>query len=378
MPRLLLLGYFGAGNFGDDALLTDWLSRHAQWMAQQGLIADVVYNGADPLAGFIEGGRLQSIVGRLITKREALRLDPKQYQGVIAPGGSLLQDVTSIKSLLYYLWLVRRFASAGIPVFLLCQGIGPLISYIGRWLTPRELRRVRLLSLRDAESYSWLASQRALAGHSELYLACDPILGAALQPYPGLAPPQALTGLSQGYALVLPRATGDLPTPREATTEAQAVAQLLDHLRMVTGLEPVLYPMHRGRDAAFCAEISAASAGEIKQLQFDLSEPYRDSALWQALGGASLALSYRLHGLVCAAAQGVPALGVAYDPKVSSFCDAIGYPWCYPANVHHETTFSDLEQLWRQQSAVLEQAALRRQEQLSRLALVEERFHALW
>ncbi len=87
MPRLLLLGYFGAGNFGDDALLTDWLSRHADWMTQHGLTADVAFNGADPLAGFIEGNRLRQHVDRLIDKPLALKLDPSQFQALIAPGG---------------------------------------------------------------------------------------------------------------------------------------------------------------------------------------------------------------------------------------------------------------------------------------------------
>lgn len=378
MPRLLLLGYFGAGNFGDDALLADWLSRHSAWLTQGGLIADVVSNGADPLAGFIEQRRLQQHIGQLIGKQEALKLDPRQYQGLVAPGGSLLQDVTSVKSLLYYLWLIHRFTAAGVPVYMLNQGVGPLISWLGRWLAPRELSRVRLLSLRDSGSYSWLATQRALARHAEVHLACDPVLSAALEHYPDLAPPPALADVPRGYAVVMPRATGDLPTPREATTEAQALALLLAHLRAVTSLEPVLYPLHRGRDDAFCAEIQAASAGEIRLLQFDTAEPYRDSALWQVLSEASLVLSYRLHGLVCAAAHGVPALGVAYDPKVSAFCEEIGYPWCFPANVHHATTLTDLEQLWQQRDAVREQAVSRRQELLGRLAVVEARFLALW
>ena len=42
----------------------------------------------------------------------------------MAPGGSLLQDTTSLRSLLFYLWAIRRFAAAAVPVFLLNQGLG--------------------------------------------------------------------------------------------------------------------------------------------------------------------------------------------------------------------------------------------------------------
>jgi polysaccharide pyruvyl transferase CsaB len=378
MQRVLLLGYFGAGNFGDDALLVDWLSRHREWLGQQQLAVDVTSSGADPLAGFIEGGQLRPLIGALVPKAEVLKLDPRRYHALIAPGGSLLQDVTSLRSLLYYLWAIRRFTRAGVPVYLLNQGLGPIISWTGRLFTPRVLRGARLLSLRDEQSYTWARTRRALARHAELHLACDPVLSAALAAYPAMAQPEALSGLERGYLLVLPRATGDLPTPRESITEAQALAKLLAHARVTTGLAPVLYAMHHGRDDAFCDEVRQASGGECGVLRFDDAEAFPASALWQVLGQAGLVLSYRLHGLVCAAAHGVPAMGVAYDPKVSAFCEAIGYPWCFPANVHTESALVGLEQLWTQRESVIAAAAKARREMLDRLAALERRFHELW
>lgn len=378
MQRVLLLGYFGAGNFGDDALLADWLCRNRGWLKEQLLTVDVTTNGADPLAGFVEADQLRLSIGQLVPKADALKLDPRQYRALIAPGGSLLQDVTSLRSLLYYLWVIRRFNRSGVPVYLLNQGLGPLLSWTGRFLTTRVLRAVRWLSLRDEPSFSWAQTQRALARHPELHLACDPVLSAALAPYPAMAQPQALAGLERGYLLVLPRATGDLPTPRESTTEAQALARLLAHARVATGLAPVLYAMHHGRDDAFCEEVRQVSNGECGILRFAAAEPYPASALWQVLGQAGLVLSYRLHGLVCAAAHGVPAMGVAYDPKVSAFCEAIGCPWCFPANVHSEAALAGMDQLWSQREEVAAVVAERRNEMLIRLAALEQRWHALW
>jgi polysaccharide pyruvyl transferase CsaB len=371
MPRVLLLGYFGAGNFGDDALLVDWLSRHCDWLREQQLTADITCNGGDPLAGFVEAGQLRPLINKLVPKVEVLKLDARQYRAMIAPGGSLLQDATSLRSLLYYLWVIRRFARAGVPVYLLNQGLGPLLSWTGSFLTPRILRAVRWLSLRDEQSYSWAQTQPALARHPELHLACDPVLSAALAPYPAMQLPEALAGLEHGYLLVLPRATGDLPTP-------QALARLLAHARTVTGLAPVLYAMHHGRDDAFCEAVRQASGGECRILRFASAEPYPASALWQVLGQTGLVLSYRLHGLVCAAAQGVPAMGVAYDPKISAFCEATGYPWCFPATVHEAGALADLEQLWQRRENVIAEAAERRKEMLERLAALEQRFRELW
>lgn len=373
VERVLLLGYFGAGNFGDDALLADWLSRHAAEIDRRGVRADVLYNGQDPLAGFVEHGRLKPLLGRLIPKQEALKLDPRGYCALLAPGGSLLQDASSLKSLLYYLLVIRRFTRAGVPVLLQNQGLGPLTSLTARLATPYVLRSTRCLSLRDEQSYAWARSQRALARHQALHLSCDPVLSGSLQPYPESS---ALAGLPAGYFLVLPRVTGDLPYPGDPTTEPEALAKLIDAARRSSGLTPLLLPLHYKHDYPFCQATAAESSGV--QVLDPSADRHSFSAIWQAISGAQLVISYRLHGLVCAAAHGIPALGVAYDPKVSAFCDELGYPYCFPATVHETDALRDIERLWRERDAVRQEAAERRAQLLERLAGCEAQAGELW
>src|SRR5688572_540897 len=50
VAKLFLLGYFGAGNFGDDALLADWLRRHSQWLDANGVMCDVLSRSPRPLS----------------------------------------------------------------------------------------------------------------------------------------------------------------------------------------------------------------------------------------------------------------------------------------------------------------------------------------
>ena len=373
VERVLLLGYFGAGNFGDDALLADWLSRHGEGLARRGMQADVIYNGSDPLQGFVEREHLQPLVGRLVPKREALKLDPRGYRALLAPGGSLLQDASSLRSLIYYLMVIRRFAQAGVPVLLLNQGLGPLRSFTARLATPRVLRSVRLLSLRDGQSFDWARGQRALAAHPALLLSCDPVLSGSLQAY-GESP--ALKELPAGYFLVMPRATGDLPYPGDPTTEPEALAKLVDATRRASGLAPLLLPLHFERDAPFCRATAQAAGGAA--VLDPGGDPYPASAVWQAIAGAQLVISYRLHGLVCAAACGIPALGVAYDPKVSAFCEEMGYPYCFPATVHELDALRDVGRLWQERDAVRELAGERRGKLLERLRASEARAEEMW
>ncbi len=375
MARVLLLGYFGAGNFGDDALLAGWLLRRRAWLEGHGLQVDITVAGElDPLGGFGEGEQVRPLVSRLIPRRQVLRLKCDEYAALIAPGGSLLQDATSLRSLLYYLAVIRRFRRAKVPVYLLNQGIGPLSSLVADWLTPRYLRRVQMLSLRDEDSHGWCQRSRPLKGLPELHLACDPMLDPPFAPLGEAAESPAL---AEPYALLIPKRTGDLPHPGDATTEPEALGRLVETVARLTGLRTVLLSLHGGQDAGYCEEL----AGRIPEASLFDAAGYgarRGNAALAVIGGAQLVIGYRLHGLVTAAARGIPALGVAYDPKVQSFCYEMGYPYCFPALVHEQTAREDLKRLWQDRREVLVAVAERRKAGLARLAAVEERFDALW
>ena len=372
MRRVLLLGYFGAGNFGDDALLADWLGAEQQWLAQNELRADVIYNGREPLAEFVEEDKLRPLIGELIPKRQALRIPLDGYEALIAPGGSLLQDATSVRSVLYYLAVIRRFHRADIPVYLLNQGIGPLSSWLASFLTPRYLARTRLLTFRDRDSFRWAEKQRVLSRHSQMLLSADPILAGRLAKLP-----ESATGLPAGeYTLVLPRATGDLPTAGDPTPEPEALARLLSHTSAVTELPVVLASLHRGRDELFCQDV--AQYCQPAQVLALAGAEHRASLIWTLISRAKLVISYRLHGLVVAAAHRCPALGVAYDPKVTSFCEEAGYPYTFPATLHQQTAMEDIQRLWTEREAVREHALQQREQMLGRLKQAQERFHELW
>ena len=102
------------------------------------------------------------------------------------------------------------------------------------------------------------------------------------------------------------------------------------------------------------------------------------SATGACLIRTSLIAAFLLLGLVTAAAHGIPGLGIAYDPKVQSFCCEMGYPYCFPARVHEETTREDLRRLWQDRREVIDVAVARRTAMLARLKIVEERFDELW
>src|SRR5579862_5696826 len=117
--RFTVSGYYGCGNAGDEAVLAgikEALQRQAGDEAQMIVLSQ---NPAETrrLHGLAAVDRMSlSMVRRVLSETDLL----------LSGGGSLLQDTTSIRSLLYYLWIARTAYSIGKPVMFYAQGIGPL------------------------------------------------------------------------------------------------------------------------------------------------------------------------------------------------------------------------------------------------------------
>jgi len=144
-----------------------------------------------------------------------------------------------------------------------------------------------------------------------------------------------------------------------------------------TGLTPVLMPLHPSQDGVFCEEIKAGYSASVIVDPREVSE-HQSSAMLSVIAGAKMVISHRLHGLVTAVAHDVPVMGVAYDPKVISFCEEVGYPFCFPATTHNESTAEDVRRLWAVREDARACAATNRDAMISRLRTAQEHFYDQW
>ncbi len=133
---ILLLGYYGFGNFGDE--VSACAIRDA--LAKQGHAVTVVC--ANARKNSVRFG--SKCVGRY--RFRAL----KDCRALILGGGSVLQDETSLRSFLYYAAWIALAKKRGLRVLLYANGIGPICTRLGKWLLPRVLRGVRILCRDDA------------------------------------------------------------------------------------------------------------------------------------------------------------------------------------------------------------------------------------
>ena len=86
------------------------------------------------------------------------------------------------------------------------------------------------------------------------------------------------------------------------------------------GLTPVLYAMEPQRDAAACRQV----AERLSVPHLCLNAGTDGAEVLALIRRMALVISMRLHTLIFAAGQGVPMIGIVYDPKVSGFLDYLG------------------------------------------------------
>ena len=124
MSKVVLSGYYGFDNFGDEAILQVLVSN------LKNIGADITVISHNPqktsFTHDVKSVFTFDIFGILnsLSKTDVL----------ISGGGSLLQDVTSIRSLFYYLFIIFFSILFSKRVIIFAQGIGPIKNKIAKKL----------------------------------------------------------------------------------------------------------------------------------------------------------------------------------------------------------------------------------------------------
>ncbi|MEP7081614.1 MAG: polysaccharide pyruvyl transferase CsaB [Chloroflexota bacterium] len=290
--RLVVSGYYGFGNAGDEAILSAMVADLRRLDPRLEL---VVISG-DP-AETSRRHRVRAIGRGLVEAiRGLLRSD-----GLVSGGGGLLQDRTSTRSLVYYAGLMLLAVALRRPVYVYAQGIGPVEGRVARAVAGLALRLATYVSVRDQGS---LDAARSL-GAGDVEVTADPAIG--------LGPPASRTARTRPTILVAVR-----PAPRWVQIEDAFVAALR-RLGESHGL--VFVAMHPAQDGPLATRL-AARVGP-----YAIVADYADlEALMGHIGSAELVIGMRLHALILAATAGVPFVAVSYDPKVDAFAAAVRQP----------------------------------------------------
>ena len=315
-PSLLLCGYYGEHNLGDDALLQVLL---------QGLpdYSSLVITAADREAVLALAPTALVINRRSLTAtlRAALRTDL-----LIFGGGSLLQDSTSFRSLIYYLLLICAARIRGGRVLLWGQGLGPLRRSISRNLVRWILPLCSAISWRDHAS---LALARGWARTVPMWMAPDPVWQMPQRNWIG-----------GGEIVVCWR-----PSPLLNSGGWRLLLDALDCVSDELGAQVCWLAFHQHQDAVLMDQLHERELISQSLLKRSRSiVPRSLEEVFSQLTTARLVLPMRLHALIIAGLAGSPIAALSYDPKVEAAASMAEVP-CISLNALPEP--ADLAALWR-------------------------------
>ncbi len=262
----------------------------------------------------------------------------------ISGGGSLLQDVTSSKSLWYYLTLMKMAEKLGVPVMVYANGIGPINRAKNREDARQVLSQVKAITLRENDSLQELKSLEIPLDAA--FVTADPAL--------------TLRASSKENAEKILTGIGVLPETMLLGVSVRAwknckpdfleeLSGAIDEICAEYGLRPLLLPLKHPEDVSVAEEIAA----KLKTENYVLTQKLSAGDMLSVTGRCRVMLSMRLHSLIYAADMYVPTVGIVYDPKISGFMKYLGMEHFVEAeNLNKQDLKETLKNVLEQEGAI--------------------------
>ncbi len=354
--RLLLSGYYGFGNFGDEAILRvfadEWARRRPadliRVLSEQPDETRKLY-GLEAVPRMNWGAVVAAVSGSDV---------------VVSGGGGLLQSATSLRSLLYYASIIREAKRGGKKAAIFAQGIGPL-NYFGREVVKRACANVDLACVRDEVSQGTL---QALLPNVDVRLSADPVFLASDVITPAAREALLREGLRDDVGELVAVVVRRGPMLDQVM---EKLASAVDRLAQREHAQVVFVPLQLPHDA----EASSTVIRRCKSAPVLLGGGYDLPTMTALLSRCSAVISMRLHALILAARLAVPFLAVPYDPKVAALTGSLGYP--LPPLQRDSAGDELVDRLWAQRAELRAHLAARVPALQARAALAFDWLQAL-
>ncbi|WP_077706358.1 polysaccharide pyruvyl transferase CsaB [Virgibacillus dokdonensis] len=300
--HIVLSGYYGFDNVGDEAILFAIIEQLR--MVDPQVEITVLSNNPEKTkntyhVNAVHRKKISQIIRAL-----------KDADGLISGGGSLLQDKTGRFTIPYYTGIIKLAKLFRKPVFIYAQGMGPIHRRLNKWIVKHTLNNVEKITIRDKASQQLLAE---IGIRQDSSIVPDPVIG--LDPFAYTSQWREFKNFEQKFVTVSVR---DWPTTQPFTKE---IALCLDRL-VQDGYDVVFIPMHGEQDE----ETSKETARRMKEKSY--ISPADDSLQSKIalIGKANLLIGMRLHSLIFSAINYTPFIAISYDPKIDAFASLVDQP----------------------------------------------------
>ena len=304
---VVICGAYGRGNAGDDAILEAILQEMRSIDPDMPMTVLSKDSKSTRLAY-----RVQSVARFNFPAWYKAMRSAKLY---INGGGSLIQDVTSRRSLWFYLHNIRAAKKSGCAVQMYGCGIGPVTRASHRKLAAEVLNNnVDVITLREPDSREELRLMGV--NKPEILLTADPALTLR----------QAVEDETDSVLLrsgIPPHGKYICFALRQwkgFEEKAPIFGAAARYAYETYGLTPVFTAVEKNLDPS----AHRLAARNLAVPHYFLDDAGNAGTIIGALSRMEVVVSMRLHALIFAAGQGIPLAGVVYDPKVSAFLKYIG------------------------------------------------------
>lgn len=299
--KIILSGYFGYDNLGDEAILYSMIEG-LKTLENVELVA-LSANPEKTTQKFGIRAAERMKVGTLLK-------EIKNCDLFISGGGSLFQDVTSKRSIYYYLgllFLAKKIFKKKVMIY--SQGIGPVLDSSNRKKMKAMFNDLDCINVRDKESKKELLD---MGVNREISVTADTVFmlpsadsqwGHALFEKMGVDVQEKTVGISI-------RPWKDLDK-----TIVEEIKNTIEHLQD-TGVNIVLLPFHHPGDLTL-SKMVYNSLNDKKNV-FLIEESLNEREMLSVIANIDIMLSMRLHGLIFGVVGGAYPIGISYDPKINS------------------------------------------------------------
>ena len=292
--RFVLSGYFGFKNFGDEAILSLIVNKLQADRHRITIISsDIEYTKSlYKHINAINTFDFKNIIAS-IYKSDIL----------ISGGGSLLQDVTSLKSLIYYLLIIFTALFFRKQVIIFAQGIGPINSYIGQFLTKLLIRNCSYISVRDKKSCELLEKWGIKSD-----LLCDPIFSLKLPP------------MQKNMTVAI-----QLRNCKGLTNDFldRLAAAVCDNFK---DYNIEIYSFQDEIDLEICKNFEKSINILNPEIKTTLFSNLANDEIIKRISQAQYLISMRFHAIIVGLLSKTKVLGINYDIKVEKLAAEFGIP----------------------------------------------------
>jgi polysaccharide pyruvyl transferase CsaB len=324
--KICIIGAYGCGNVGDEAILEGMLTKLNQ-----------TYPNAEIKVFALNERYIQNLfsietVSQVLTRGLSWRvIKDFNFNGmlraiyksdmVMIGGGSLIHERTKY-NLLYYYSLALWAKAAGSKICYVGLSISKIKSRLGKFLAKRLLSLGEYITVRDEVSFS---NVKALNPSTQYRLSWDL---AFLNPESSITKHYDLhLEIPKGYIAI--NICGWFrseeywhPNPQLHLQRKKKVAELIDQLIDKYNKKIVLLNTVTPTDSAVCYEILEYTKNKnfVSVVDQELT-PY---TMKKVITQADVLIGMRLHALIFSAIVGTPFVAFNYDDKVKSFVERLG------------------------------------------------------